>query len=141
MVDDHPQRMCRLRFWSAACIDPAGDPNAVEGHEKSLETSPPVDQAPAERTLLEGLIPRRLTLRSERRHGNRVASPSRSLFLMECQETERSLNAPRRAAHDAGVEVSGSAVSVSRVESLINGQRIEAPISVAPISRVLSRYT
>jgi hypothetical protein len=27
------------------------------------------------------------------------ASPSRSPFLIECQGTERSLNAPRRAAH------------------------------------------
>jgi hypothetical protein len=50
-------------------------------------------------------------------------------------------NAPRRAAHDAGVEVSGSAVSVPRAESPTKGQPIVAPISVAPISRVLSRYT
>ena len=60
------------------------------------------------------------------------------LFLIECQGTERSLNAPRRAAHDAGVEVSGSAVSVPRVESPTKGKRIAAPISVAPISKVLS---
>jgi hypothetical protein len=50
-------------------------------------------------------------------------------------------NAPRRAAHDAGVEVSGSAVSVPRVESPTQGQPIAAPISVAPISRVLSGCT
>ena len=28
-------------------------------------------------------------------------------IVIECQGTERSLNAPRRAAHNAGVEVSG----------------------------------
>ncbi len=58
--------------------------------------------------------------------------------VVECQGTERSLNAPRRAAHDAGVEVSGSAVSVPRLESLTKGKRIAAPTSVAPISKVLS---
>ncbi|MGO9465544.1 MAG: hypothetical protein ACLQIB_41920 [Isosphaeraceae bacterium] len=36
---------------------------------------------------------------------------------IECQGTERSFNVPRRAAHDAGAAVSGSAVSVPRVES------------------------
>jgi hypothetical protein len=87
---------------------------------------------PVERILLERLIPRRSTLRSDRRPGNRAASPGRSPFLIECQGTERSLNAPRRAAHNAGVEVSGSAVSVPRVESPTKGQPIAAPISVAP---------
>jgi hypothetical protein len=115
-------------------------PYAVEGHEKSLETCPPVDLVPAERTLLEGLIPRRLTLRSDRRHGNRAASPSRSLFLIESQGTERSLKAPRRAAHDAGSEVVGSAVYVPRAESPTKGQPIVAPISVAHISRVVEIY-
>ena len=66
----------------------------------------------AERTLLERLVPRRSTLRSDRRPGNRAAPPSRSPFLIKCQGTERSFNAPRRGAHDAGVEVGGSAVSV-----------------------------
>ncbi len=77
--------------------------------------------------MLERLRPRRSTLRSDRRPGNRAASPSRSPFLIECQGTERSLNAPRRAALDVGVEVSGSAVSVPRVESPTEGQRIAAP--------------
>ena len=45
----------------------------------------------------------------------------------------RSFNAPRCAAHDAGMEVSGSAVSVPRVEPPTKGQPIAAPISVAPI--------
>jgi hypothetical protein len=53
-----------------------------------------VDLVPAERTLLERLIPRRLTLRTDRRHGNRATSPSRAPFLIECQGTERSFNAP-----------------------------------------------
>ena len=42
-----------------------------------------VDLVPAERTLLERLRPRRSTLRSDRRPGNRAASPSRSPFLMK----------------------------------------------------------
>jgi hypothetical protein len=75
-----------------------------------------VDLVPAEWNLLERLIPRRSTLRSDRRHGSRAASPRRFPFLIECQGTERSFNEPRRAAHDAVVEVSGSAVSVPRVE-------------------------
>ena len=100
-----------------------------------------VDLVPAERTLLERLVPRRSTLRSDRRPGNRAASASRSPFLIECQGTERSLNAPRRAARVAGLEVTGSAVSVPRIESPTNGQRIAAPISVAPISRGLSGCT
>jgi hypothetical protein len=78
------------------------------------------------------LRPRRLTLRSDQRHGNRAASPSRSLFLIECQGTERSLNAPRRAAHDAGLEMSGSAVSAPRADTPTKGQPIVARISVAP---------
>ena len=43
--------------------------------------------------------------------------------------------------HGSGVEVSGSAVSVPRVESPTKGQPIAAPISVAPISKVLSGCT
>ena len=54
------------------------------------------------------------------------------------QGTERWLKAPRRAAHVAGLEVSGSAVSLPQVESATNRQRIAAPISVVPISNVLS---
>ena len=100
-----------------------------------------VDLVPAERTLLERLIPRRSTVRSDRRPGNRAASPSRSPFLIECQGTGRSLNVPRRVAHGSGVEVSGSDVSVPRVESPTKGQRIAARISVAPISKVLSGCT
>ena len=53
-----------------------------------------VDLVPAERTLLERLVPRRSTLRSDRRPGNRAASASRSPFLIECQGTERSFNVP-----------------------------------------------
>ena len=74
---------------------------------------------------------------------------SRSKRCAACQDlnramrqgTERSLNAPRRAAHDAGAEVGGSAVSVPRVESPTSGQPIAAPISVAPMSKVLSGCT
>ena len=41
-----------------------------------------VDLVPAEPTLLERLIPRRSTLRIDRRPGNRAAPPSRSPFLI-----------------------------------------------------------
>ena len=58
---------------------------------------------PAERTLLERLVPRRSTLRSDRRPGNRAASASRSSFLIECQGTERSFNAPPHLPDSAGV--------------------------------------
>ena len=55
-----------------------------------------VDLVPAERTLLERLRPRRSTLRSDRRPGNRAASPRRSSVphrvsgngtLVQCTET------------------------------------------------------
>src|SRR6516164_81739 len=58
---------------------------------------------PAERTLLERLVPRRSTLRSDRRPGNRAASASRSPFLRECQGTERSFNAPPHPQDSVGV--------------------------------------
>jgi hypothetical protein len=58
---------------------------------------------PAERTLLEWLIPRRSTLRSDWRTGNRAASASRSPFLIECQGTERSFNAPPHPQDSVGV--------------------------------------
>src|SRR5262249_7935305 len=61
-----------------------------------------VDLVPAERTLLERLVPRRSTLRSDR-PGNRAASASRSPFLIECQGTERSFNAPPHLQDCAGV--------------------------------------
>ena len=103
---------------------------------KKLRNPPTgVDLVPAALTLLDGLIPRRSSLRSDRRPGNRGASPSRSPFLIECQGTERSLNALRRAAHNAGVEVSGSAASVPRLGFPTKGRRIAAPISVAPSPR------
>ena len=57
-----------------------------------------VDLVPAERTLLERLVPRRSTLRSDRRPGNRAASASRSPFLIECQGTEPSFNPPPPSA-------------------------------------------
>ena len=53
---------------------------------------------PAERTVVERLIPRRSTLRSDRRPGNRAASASRSPFLIGCQGMERSFNAPPPSA-------------------------------------------
>jgi hypothetical protein len=53
-----------------------------------------VDLVPAEPSLLEPLLPRRSALRSDRWAGNRAASASRSPFLIECQGTERSFNAP-----------------------------------------------
>ena len=62
-----------------------------------------VNLVPAECTLLERLIPRRSTLRSDRRPGNRAASASRSPFLIECQGTERSFNAPPHLQDSVGV--------------------------------------
>ena len=62
-----------------------------------------VDLVPPEWTLLERLVPRRSTLRRERRPGNRAASPSRSPFLIECQGTERSFNAPPHLQDSVGV--------------------------------------
>jgi hypothetical protein len=58
---------------------------------------------PAEQTLLERLVPRRSTLRSDRRPGNKATSPSRSRFLMECRGTERSFNAPPHLQDSVGV--------------------------------------
>ena len=62
-----------------------------------------VDLVPAERTPLDRLVPRRSTLRSDRRPGNRAASASRSPFLRECQGTERSFNAPPHPQDSVGV--------------------------------------
>src|SRR5262249_23930136 len=61
-----------------------------------------VDLVPAERTLLERLVPRRSTLRSDRRPGNRAASASRSPFLIECQGTGRSFNSPPHPPDSVG---------------------------------------
>ena len=49
----------------------------------------------AERTLLERLVPRRSTLRSDRRPGNRAASASRSPFSSRASERNaRSMHRP-----------------------------------------------
>ena len=62
-----------------------------------------VNLVPVEWTLLERLVPRRSTLLSDRRPGNRAASASRSPFLIECQRTERSFNAPPHLQDSVGV--------------------------------------
>ena len=58
---------------------------------------------PAERTLLERLGLKRSTMRSDRRPGNGAASSSRSPFLIECQGTERSFNAPPHLQDSVGM--------------------------------------
>jgi hypothetical protein len=45
--------------------------------------------------------------RSDRRPGNRAASASRSPFLIECQGTERSFNAPPHLQDSVGVYMNG----------------------------------
>jgi hypothetical protein len=54
--------------------------------KRALKRPDWVDLVPAEQTLLERLVPRRLILRSDRRPGNRAATASRSPFVIECQE-------------------------------------------------------
>jgi hypothetical protein len=86
--------MHRHRFRSVASIDSGGDLMLSKDMERAEKRPDWVDLVPAEPTLLDRLVPRRSTLRRDRRPGNRAASASRSPFLIECQGTERSFNAP-----------------------------------------------